>query len=81
MAIKYTKWTEILPNGHSIYQHLPLQDPLKFTQIGIFSLKIHHLATLMGDCQIDDRQNVDFQIVTIKMLTALFNVPLAYIGR
>jgi hypothetical protein len=34
MAIKYT------------YQHLPLPDPPKFTQIGIFGLKINHLATL-----------------------------------
>jgi hypothetical protein len=29
---KYTKWT--------IYQHRPLQDPPKFTQIWIFGLKI-----------------------------------------
>jgi hypothetical protein len=27
-------------------QHLPLQDPPKFTQIWIFVLKINHLATL-----------------------------------
>jgi hypothetical protein len=25
-----------IPNGHKIYQHLPFQDPPKFTQIGIF---------------------------------------------
>jgi hypothetical protein len=37
MATKYTKWTENLPKGHKIYQHLPLQDPPKFTQIGIFA--------------------------------------------
>jgi hypothetical protein len=30
-----------------MYQHLPLQDPPKFTQIGIFGLKICHLATLV----------------------------------
>jgi hypothetical protein len=30
-----------------IYQHLPLQDPPKFTQNGIFGLKIYHLATLV----------------------------------
>jgi hypothetical protein len=29
-----------------MYQHLPLQKPLKFTQIGIFGLEINHLATL-----------------------------------
>jgi hypothetical protein len=34
-AIKYTKWLENGPNGHKIYQHLPSQDPPKFTQIGI----------------------------------------------
>jgi hypothetical protein len=33
MAIKY------------VYQHLPSQDRPKFTQIGIFGLKINHLAT------------------------------------
>jgi hypothetical protein len=34
-----------IPNGRKIDQHLPLQDPLKFTQIGIVGLKIYHLAT------------------------------------
>jgi hypothetical protein len=37
------------PNGHKIYQHLALQDPTKVTQIGIFGLKICHVATLTGD--------------------------------
>jgi hypothetical protein len=31
-----------------MYQHLPLQDPPKFTQIWIFSLKTNHLAALGG---------------------------------
>jgi hypothetical protein len=31
---------------HKIKQHLPLQDPPKFTQIWIFGLKTNHLATL-----------------------------------
>jgi hypothetical protein len=41
-----------LPNVHKIkncqrlYQTLPIQGPHKFTQIGIFGLKIYHLATL-----------------------------------
>jgi hypothetical protein len=30
-----------------MYQHLPLQEPLQFTQIGLLGLKINHLATLM----------------------------------
>jgi hypothetical protein len=50
---------ENLPNGHKkdkmaqnrqndrkIDQHLPLHEPPKFTQIGIFGLKLCHLATL-----------------------------------
>jgi hypothetical protein len=46
MATKYTKWSQNIPNGHKVYQHLPLQDPLKFGHIGILGLKICHLATL-----------------------------------
>jgi hypothetical protein len=34
-------------NGHKIYQHLPLKDPPKFTQIWIIGLKTNHLATLI----------------------------------
>jgi hypothetical protein len=40
-------WPQNRPNGHKIYQHLQLQDPQKFTQIGILGLKIYHLATLI----------------------------------
>jgi hypothetical protein len=35
-----------------MYQHHPLPEPPKFTQIGIFGLKINHLETLpepLGD--------------------------------
>jgi hypothetical protein len=53
----YTKLQQNIPNGHKLYQmatkytnkkdqHLPLQDPTKFTQIGIFGLKMCHMATL-----------------------------------
>jgi hypothetical protein len=35
-----------------MYQHIPLQDPPKFTQIGIFGLKIYNLATLHGETRI-----------------------------
>jgi hypothetical protein len=48
-ATKYTKWSENIPNGHKIYLHFPLQDPPKLTQIGVFGLKINHLATLVCD--------------------------------
>jgi hypothetical protein len=46
MAITSTKWPQNIPNGHIICQHLPLQNPTKFTQIGIFGVKIYHLAAL-----------------------------------
>jgi hypothetical protein len=42
----YTQWSQNIPNGHKIYQRLPLQDPPKLNQIGIFGLKINYLATL-----------------------------------
>jgi hypothetical protein len=48
MATKYTKWPNNRPNGHIIYEHLPLQHPEKFTQTGVFGLKICHLATLFS---------------------------------
>jgi hypothetical protein len=62
MATTYTKWPQNIPNGHKIpipnghkiHLHLPLQDPLKFTQIGIFSLKTNHLATLHLHTDITD---------------------------
>jgi hypothetical protein len=40
---------KFLPNGHKIhkYQYLPLQDSPQITQIGIFGLKMCHLATLI----------------------------------
>jgi hypothetical protein len=40
MAIKYTKRAVRYSKGHKIYQHFPLLVPPKFTQIGIFGLKI-----------------------------------------
>jgi hypothetical protein len=55
---KYARLTRTIPNVHKIdrksdqvaikyvYQHLPIQDPPKFTQIWIFGLKTNHLATL-----------------------------------
>jgi hypothetical protein len=36
----------MIPNDHKIYQHLPLKESPKLTQIGIFGLKINHLANL-----------------------------------
>jgi hypothetical protein len=40
-----TKSTQNVRNGHKIYQHFPIKGPPKFTPIGIFGLKINHLAT------------------------------------
>jgi hypothetical protein len=36
----------VIPNGHEIYQHFPFQGPPKCTEIGIYGLKLNHLATL-----------------------------------
>jgi hypothetical protein len=46
MVIKYPKCPSKIPDGHKIYQHFPILGPPKFIQIGIFGLKINHLATL-----------------------------------
>jgi hypothetical protein len=54
MTVKYTKWPQVIPNGRKINQTamkntnvFHSQDRTKFTQIGIFGLKIDHLATLV----------------------------------
>jgi hypothetical protein len=44
---KIAKRPTHLPTGHKKYQHLPLQDPPKCTEIGFFVLEIYHLATLI----------------------------------
>jgi hypothetical protein len=36
----------MIPNGRKIYQHFSFHGPPKYTRIGIFGLKINHLATL-----------------------------------
>jgi hypothetical protein len=46
ITTKYTKLPQNIQIGHKICQHLPLQHPPKFTQIGIFGSKTCHLATL-----------------------------------
>jgi hypothetical protein len=50
---KCTKWSKNIPNvdlknpnGHNMYQYFSKQVPPKFTLMGIFGLKINHLATL-----------------------------------
>jgi hypothetical protein len=35
-----------IPNGNKIYHPFPFQYPQKYTKIGIFGMKIYHLATL-----------------------------------
>jgi hypothetical protein len=48
MTSKHTTWPYNRPNGLKIHQYLLLQDDPKFTEIGIFGLKIYHLATLIN---------------------------------
>jgi hypothetical protein len=48
-AITFSKWPLNIPHGHKIYQHFPFQCSPKFTQIGIFGLKLNHLATLLQE--------------------------------
>jgi hypothetical protein len=56
MATKYTKSPQNIPNGrkidrpnsHKIYRHRTKQDPRKFTQFGIFCLKIWQPWTASG---------------------------------
>jgi hypothetical protein len=42
------KWQKIRPNRDKVYQLFSLQDTPKIIQIGIFGLKIYHLATQVG---------------------------------
>jgi hypothetical protein len=76
---KYTKLTQNITNGCKMvkmavkymYQHLPLQDPPKITQIAIFGLKIHHLATLQwipsfsSNSICDQLESVQFSILQL----------------
>jgi hypothetical protein len=39
IKIIYTKWPQNRPNGHKMYQRLPLQKHRKFAQIGIFGFE------------------------------------------
>jgi hypothetical protein len=41
-----------IPNDRKIYQNLILQDPPKFTQIGLLGSKINHLAALIESCAV-----------------------------
>jgi hypothetical protein len=42
----YQTYAKYILDSHKIYQYFPFQVPPKFTQSGISSLKINHLATL-----------------------------------
>jgi hypothetical protein len=46
MEITYTKWPNNIPNGQIIYRHFPFQGPPNLTKIGIFGIKMFHLAPL-----------------------------------
>jgi hypothetical protein len=58
---KCTKWPLNIPNGRTIDEislNLKITSfiarHLKFTQIGIFGLKIYHLATLVSVCELSN---------------------------
>jgi hypothetical protein len=72
-----------------MYQHLPLQEPPKFTQIGIFGLKINHLATLTWRQSLRKRIAVvktwselnSFDGLLLKMPSKLINFSQKYLTR
>jgi hypothetical protein len=83
---KYTKWPKNILNGQKytkwpkIYQQHPSQDPPKFTQNGIFSLEICHLATLKED---RNEHSGDNKTLNFCRLLFLFNkicIVYLYIG-
>jgi hypothetical protein len=60
ISIKYNKRPQNGLSVYKIYQHLTLQDPLKFTQIRIFGLKTNHLATLTATTNVNQRRQPRF---------------------
>jgi hypothetical protein len=48
VTTRYVKWPQNVTNDLKICHHFRVQDPLNFIQIGIFGMKIYHLATLVG---------------------------------
>jgi hypothetical protein len=65
MGIKYPKWSYSIPNGDTIFIHFPIYGPPKFTQIGIFGLKINHLATLFPSSFLTFKLKKNFEIVQV----------------
>jgi hypothetical protein len=53
---KITKWPLNIPNGHRIYNKFRFQGTPKYTQSGIFGMKICHLATLENIRKISEGQ-------------------------
>jgi hypothetical protein len=47
-----------------MYQLRQFQDPPKFTQIGIFGVKLYHLATLLFTCY---QRNAGFSVSNIEV--------------
>jgi hypothetical protein len=62
----------INPNGHRIYKPFPFRGPPKFTQIGIFGLKIYHLASL------DYASNITFLLLFSVGLPVIFQGAALY---
>jgi hypothetical protein len=59
-----------------IYQHLPMQDPPKFTQIWIFGLITNHLATLPSSRKQRNRASVPAVLV----LENRYSIEILYVG-
>jgi hypothetical protein len=57
----------MLINGHNIYHYFPFQGPQKSTQIGIFGLKIYHLATL-GSCTIAKKKAKKSNVFSVPLI-------------
>jgi hypothetical protein len=64
MATQYNKCPLNIPNGHKIYQYFPFQGPPKYTQGGIFGMKIFHLASLLPSCFANAKDSCCCKIVS-----------------
>jgi hypothetical protein len=90
---KYIKWPQTVPNGHKIYnvtvnitnghkiyQHCPFQGPPKYTQIGLFGIKISHLATMSTTLRSTKRElrrtSITRSPLKLHLVSNFFQIPL-----
>jgi hypothetical protein len=84
--IKGSKNIPNVPNGRKIYpkkifQHLPSLRPPKFTQIGIFFLKIYHLATLQFSQDFRSETEILQKELGKKLTMDFVDIYLIFIGN